>query len=57
MTGIDPADVQLWPLVLGWGIVSLLYLFGWKRQALIATAGMAIVSLFILSVVLTAWRT
>lgn len=54
MTGIDPADVQLWPLLLGWSIVSLLFLFGWKRQALIATAGMAIVTYFILSVALSA---
>lgn len=52
MTGVDPAEVQLWPVALGWGIVSLLYLFGWKRQALIATAGMAIVTFFILSVAL-----
>ena len=52
MTALDPADVQLWPVVLGWGIVSLLFLFGWKRQALIASAGMAIVTVFILSVVL-----
>jgi len=49
---LQNSDVQLWPLILGWGIVSLLYLFGWKRQALIATAGMAIVSYGILSIAL-----
>lgn len=43
-------DVQYWPLLLGWSVVSLLFIFGWKRQALIATAGMAIVTYAVLSV-------
>ncbi len=43
-------DVQYWPLFLGWSIVSLLYIFGWKRPALIATAGMAIVTYAVVSV-------
>lgn len=46
MTG----EVQYWPLLLGWTIVVLLLVFGWKRQALIAGAGMAIVSYAVLSV-------
>ncbi len=44
------ADVQLWPLLLGWTIVSMLALMGFRRQALIAAAGMAIVSFAVLSV-------
>jgi len=44
--------VQLWPLVLGWTIVALLHLYGWKRQAWLATAGMAIVSYAVLSAAL-----
>lgn len=43
-------EIQYWPLVLGWSVVSLLYIFGWKRQALIATAGMAIVTYAVISV-------
>jgi hypothetical protein len=43
-------EVQYWPLLLGWTIVTLLGLYGWKRQALIAAAGMAIVSYAVLSV-------
>jgi len=43
------ADVQYWPLLLGWTVVVLLILYGWKRQALIAAAGMAIVSYAVLS--------
>lgn len=46
------ADVQFWPLLMGWTIVSLLYLFGWKRQAWIASAGMAIVTYAVISVAL-----
>lgn len=42
------AQVHLWPLVLGWSIVSLLLLFGWKRQAAIAAAGMAVVTFVVL---------
>lgn len=49
---IQPTALQLWPLILGWGIVSLLYLFGWKRQALIATLGMGIVSYAIVTLAL-----
>ena len=44
------ASVQYWPLLLGWTVVVLLSLYGWKRQALIAAAGMAIVSYAILSI-------
>ncbi|MGW8311102.1 MAG: hypothetical protein ACWGNB_08555 [Thiogranum sp.] len=44
------ADVQYWPLLLGWTVVVLLSLYGWKRQALIAAAGMGIVSYAVLSV-------
>jgi hypothetical protein len=43
-------EVQYWPLLLGWTIVVLLGLYGWKRQALIAAAGMAIVSYAVFSV-------
>lgn len=46
MTG----EVQYWPLLLGWMIVSLLLVFGFKRQAAVAAAGMAIVSYAVLSV-------
>jgi len=42
-------DVKYWPLLLGWTIVVLLLLYGWKRQAMIAAAGMLIVSYAILS--------
>jgi hypothetical protein len=42
-------DVRYWPLVLGWTIVVLLLLFGWKRQAVIAAAGMLIVSWAVIS--------
>ena len=43
-------EVQYWPLLMGWTIVVLLSLFGWKRQALLAAAGMAIVTWAVLSV-------
>jgi hypothetical protein len=43
-------NVQYWPLLLGWTVVATLALYGWKRQALIAAAGMAIVSYAVLSV-------
>lgn len=49
MTADDPS-VQYWPLVLGWTIVALVYLFGWKRQALMGVAGMLIVSVAVLYV-------
>jgi hypothetical protein len=42
-------DVQYWPVILGWTIVMLLVLFGWRRQALIAGAGMAVVTAAVLS--------
>jgi hypothetical protein len=47
---MSSSDVQYWPLLLGWTIVVLLALYGWKRQALIAAAGMALVSYAVLSV-------
>ena len=37
-------EVRYWPLLLGWTLVVLLTLYGWKRQAAIAAAGMLIVS-------------
>lgn len=43
-------EVQYWPLFMGWLIVCLLAVFGWKRQALIAAAGMSIVTYAVLSV-------
>lgn len=43
-------EVQYWPLLMGWTIVVLLMLFGWKRQALLAAAGMAVVTWAVLSV-------
>ncbi len=43
-------DVQYWPLLMGWTVVVILLLFGWKRQAAIAAAGMAIVTYGVLSV-------
>lgn len=46
MTG----EVQYWPLFLGWMIVVLLAIFGWTRPALVAAAGMAVVSYAVLSV-------
>lgn len=42
-------EVQYWPLLLGWTVVVLLLLNGWKRQAAIAAAGMAVVSWAVLS--------
>lgn len=43
-------EVQYWPLLLGWSIVAMLYLFGWRRQAWMATAGMVIVTYAVISV-------
>ena len=43
-------EVQYWPLLIGWTVVVLLLLYGWKRQAAIAAAGMAIVTYAVLSV-------
>ncbi len=43
-------QVQYWPLLMGWTVVVMLLLFGWKRQAAIAAAGMAIVTWGVLSV-------
>ena len=42
-------EVQYWPLFLGWTVVVLLVLYGWKRQAAIAAAGMLIVSWAVIS--------
>ncbi|MCO6411979.1 MAG: hypothetical protein J5I92_04470 [Thiogranum sp.] len=42
-------EVHYWPLFIGWTIVILLLLYGWKRQAAIAAAGMAIVTWAVLS--------
>jgi len=43
-------EVRYWPLLIGWTVVVLLLLYGWKRQAAIAAAGMAIVTYAVLSV-------
>jgi hypothetical protein len=43
-------EVQYWPLAIGWIIVLLVTLYGWKRQAALAAAGMAIVTYAVLSV-------
>jgi len=43
-------DVQLWPLFIGWTVVALLLLYGWKRQAAFAAAGMLIVSYAVLAI-------
>lgn len=43
-------EVQFWPLLLGWTIVVLLQLYGWRRQAMFAAVGMVIVSYAVLSV-------
>lgn len=43
-------EVQYWPLFIGWIIVILLLVYGWKRQAAIAAAGMAIVTYAVISV-------
>lgn len=37
-------EVRYWPLLIGWTVVALLALYGWKRQAAIAAAGMLIVT-------------
>ncbi len=42
--------IQFWPLLLGWTIVVLLQLYGWRRQAMFAAAGMTIVTYAVLSV-------
>jgi len=46
---VTDSPVRLWPLMMGWTIVVMLHLFGWRRQAWIATAGMTIVSYAVLS--------
>ena len=43
------AEVQYWPVFIGWTIVVSLLLFGWKRQAVFAAAGMAIVTYIVLA--------
>ncbi|MEE9493769.1 MAG: hypothetical protein V3W04_10380 [Gammaproteobacteria bacterium] len=46
-------DVLYWPLLMGWMIVCILLILGLKRQALLAAAGMSIVTYAVLSV---AWN-
>lgn len=41
-------QVQLWPLIMGWIVVCCLFLFSWRRQALLAFAGMTIVTVAVL---------
>lgn len=43
-------EVQYWPVLVGWIIVVSAALFGWKRQAAFAAAGMAIVTYIVVSV-------
>lgn len=43
-------EVQYWPLFMGWMIVCILLIFGWKRPALVAAAGMVIVTWAVVSV-------
>jgi hypothetical protein len=43
-------EVQYWPLLIGWIIVTALVIFGWKRQAVFAAAGMAIVTYIVVAV-------
>lgn len=50
MTAPDSATVSLWPVLMGWILVVCMYLFSWKRQALIATLGMLIVTLMVVTV-------
>ncbi len=45
---ISTNPIQIWPVVMGWIIVCCLYLFSWKRQALIASMGMTIVTIFVI---------
>ena len=47
-------EVQYWPVLIGWIIVAVLALFGWRRQAAFAGAGMAIVT-YIVVVVGQGW--
>ena len=42
-------QVQFWPVMMGWIIVCCMYIFSWKRQAMIATAGMIIVTVFVIA--------
>ena len=42
------SQVQLWPLIMGWIVVCCLFLFSWRRQALLAFAGMVIVTVAVL---------
>lgn len=41
-------QVQLWPVLMGWIVILCMYFFSWKRQALIASLGMTIVTLFVI---------
>lgn len=41
-------ELRYWPLLMGWTLVVVLALFGWKRQAVIAAAGMTLVSLAVI---------
>ena len=50
MEAFAPAQqIQFWPVILGWIVVCCMYLFGWQRQAIIATLGMIIVTLFVIA--------
>jgi hypothetical protein len=43
-------QVHYWPLAVGWIVVAVLLLTGFRRQALIAGAGMAVVSYYVIGV-------
>lgn len=42
-------NIQFWPVIMGWIIVCCMYLFKWKRPAMIATAGMTLVTLMVVA--------
>lgn len=44
----DANHIQLWPLVMGWIVVCCLFLFSWRRQAILAFVGMTIVTVAVL---------
>lgn len=51
MNELDAArQVQYWPVIMGWILVVCMYLFRWRRQALIASLGMALVTAMVLGV-------
>jgi hypothetical protein len=45
---VTSTDIRLWPLILGWILVCCLFLFAWRRQAILAFLGMTIVTVAVL---------